>query len=180
MAAGNLVLSEIRSSRFLHIFHDNQRLKGAWSSRPIYAYEVSLPSQNNNFSEDQQIKRILTSAKNGNASKKVEGVSVSVSGHSRESSVSSTSSANTTATSGVVEEHSIVVVHRKILRQETYFLASQKSSPILFGLPLIVPFSEGMTQLELYKRVWALVARLVSPLPPPSEGPNISNHAYDW
>lgn len=74
----------------------------------------------------------------------------------------------------------IVVVHRKIIRQEMYFLASQKSSPVLFGLPLVVPYSEAMTQLELYKRVWALVGRLVSPLPPANEGPNISNHAYDW
>jgi hypothetical protein len=178
----NLILTEIRASRFLHIFSDNQKVKGAFSSRPIYAYEVNIPGEGatpNKAETDQQIKRILTSVKNTNSGNSLKTEPIS-SGHSRQSSYSSMqTSYNESYNSGTFDENIIVVVHRKIIRQETYFLASQKSSPVLFGMPLIVPYTEGMTHLELYKFVWSLVARLVSPLPP-TEGPNISNHAYDW
>lgn len=196
----NLILTEIRAHRFLHIFSDNQKVKGAFSSRPIYAYEVNIPVEYDGQGDtvqqsvdpkptvaetDQQIKRILTSAKNANSAqntlKPVEPQNQNGPSHSRQSSYSSScgGSTQTSQTDGCNNGNYMVVVHRKIFRQETYFLASQKASSVLFGMPLVVPYYEGMTHLELYKRVWSLVARLVSPLPP-SEGPNISNHAYDW
>lgn len=80
---------------------------------------------------------------------------------------------------GHLKDRFLVAVHRKVVRQESYFVAAQKSHPILFGTPIVIPISEGITHLELYKRVWAMVARLLSPLPP-VEGPNIYNHAQDW
>lgn len=186
----NLILTEIRHSRVLQIFSNNQRVKGAFTSRPMYAYEVEIPEDgtapNKSVETDQQIKRILTSAKNANpsgANLKPVSENAPVPGHSRQSSYSSCGSMQTSYNesynSGSFGDNLIVVVHRKIIRQETYFLAPMKASPVLFGMPLVVPHYEGMTHLDLYKRVWSLVARLVSPLPP-AEGPNISNHAYDW
>jgi len=61
---------------------------------------------------------------------------------------------------------------------DLYFLSSQKTSPSLFGIPLILPCDEKTTRLDLYHLVWTQVARLVSPLPP-SETAN-PNHAHDW
>lgn len=80
---------------------------------------------------------------------------------------------------GLLKDRFLIAVHRKVMRQESYFLASQKSQPMLFGTPIVIPVTEGITHLDLYKRVWAMVARLLSPLPP-VEGPNIYNHAQDW
>ncbi|XP_034237598.1 ubiquitin carboxyl-terminal hydrolase 32 isoform X2 [Thrips palmi] len=71
----------------------------------------------------------------------------------------------------------IVAVHRKMIRQDVYFMSSQKTKPSLFGLPIIVPCSESTTHQDLYQSVWLQVARLVSPLPPTD--PAVSNHAQD-
>lgn len=71
----------------------------------------------------------------------------------------------------------IVAVHRKMIRQDVYFMSSQKTKPSLFGLPIIVPCSENTTHQDLYQSVWLQVARLVSPLPPTD--PAVSNHAQD-
>ncbi|XP_076059243.1 ubiquitin specific protease 32 isoform X2 [Oratosquilla oratoria] len=71
----------------------------------------------------------------------------------------------------------IVAFHRKMMRQEVYFLSSQKTRPSLFGLPLVVPCSASTTHQDLYESVWTQVSRLVSPLPP-SESPG-PNHAHD-
>ncbi|KAG8233419.1 hypothetical protein J437_LFUL013413, partial [Ladona fulva] len=73
----------------------------------------------------------------------------------------------------------IIALHRKMIRQEVYFLSSQKTKPSLFGLPLIVPCGEMTTHQDLYQAVWLQVARLVSPLPP-SEASGAPNHAQDW
>jgi hypothetical protein len=203
IAPENLILTEIRQFRVLQVFPDHLKVKGAFSTRPVYAYEVESSTEDGSIKSttetDQQIKRILTSAKNATSSSNSSGSAnstlkpqgsgenASATGgpsHSRQSSYSSCGSMQASFNeslygSGSFTDSLIVVVHRKIIRQETYFLASQKASPILFGMPLVVPYFEGMTHLDLYKRVWSLVARLVSPLPP-AEGPNISNHAYDW
>ena len=72
----------------------------------------------------------------------------------------------------------IIAYHRKLIRQEVYFLSSQKCKPSLFGLPLVVASSEGSTHKSLYERVWGQVSRLVTPLPP-SEAAAGSNHAAD-
>ncbi|XP_026279470.1 ubiquitin carboxyl-terminal hydrolase 32 isoform X3 [Frankliniella occidentalis] len=71
----------------------------------------------------------------------------------------------------------IVAVHRKMIRQDVYFMSSQKTKPSLFGLPIVVPCSENTTHQDLYQSVWVQVARLVSPLPPTD--PAVSNHAQD-
>ncbi|XP_071551468.1 ubiquitin carboxyl-terminal hydrolase 32 isoform X3 [Panulirus ornatus] len=71
----------------------------------------------------------------------------------------------------------IIAFHRKMMRQEVYFLSSQKTRPSLFGLPLVVPCSTLTTHQDLYQDVWTQVSRLVSPLPPTeAAGPN---HAHD-
>ena len=64
------------------------------------------------------------------------------------------------------------------IRQDVYFMSSQKTKPSLFGLPLIVPCSESTTHQDLYQAVWVQVARLVSPLPPSETA--APNHAQDW
>lgn len=72
----------------------------------------------------------------------------------------------------------LIAVHRKLSRQDTYFLSYHKSRPSLFGVPLLIPCYEGGTNKDLYCAVWVQVARLLSPLP--STPPDQSNHATDW
>lgn len=199
----NLLLAESRQSRVTNIFQDCQRVKGGLVSRPVYAFEVRTMDENGKKErqeEDDQIKRILTSSKNQNPPPQVANNN-SGSGflrpssadstrpsHSRQSSDSSSGSHggmsssinnNNVMEGGHLKDRFLVAVHRKVMRQESYFLASQKSQPILFGTPIVIPISDGITHLDLYKRVWAMVARLLSPLPP-AEGPNMYNHAQDW
>ncbi|XP_059478649.1 ubiquitin carboxyl-terminal hydrolase 32 [Neocloeon triangulifer] len=69
----------------------------------------------------------------------------------------------------------IIALHRKMIRQENYFVSWQRTQPSLFGLPLLVPCGQGTTHKALYEAVWRQVARLVSPLPPSSA----PNHALD-
>ncbi|XP_040155905.1 ubiquitin carboxyl-terminal hydrolase 32 isoform X2 [Anopheles arabiensis] len=71
----------------------------------------------------------------------------------------------------------LIAVHRKLSRQDTYFLSHHKSKPGLFGVPLLIPCYDGVTNKELYCSVWLQVARLLSPLPPTP--PDQSNHATD-
>ncbi|XP_049824907.1 ubiquitin carboxyl-terminal hydrolase 32 isoform X2 [Aethina tumida] len=69
----------------------------------------------------------------------------------------------------------LVGVHRKCVRQETYFLSQQKSKPSLFGLPLLLGCSQTTTCQDLYQEVWGQVTRLLSPLPQSDQ----TNHAQD-
>ena len=64
-----------------------------------------------------------------------------------------------------------------MMPQEYYFLSSEKYSPSLFGLPLVVSYTPSTTCQDLYRVVWEQVARLVSPLPPQDQ--QNSNHAQD-
>jgi len=108
--------------------------------------------------------------------------------HSRASSASSTLTAGTldsergTAPSlppdlGDSSQGVLVCLHRKMMPQEYYFLSSEKYSPSLFGLPLVVSYTSSTTCQDLYRVVWEQVARLVSPLPPQDQ--QHTNHAQD-
>ncbi|XP_046979817.1 ubiquitin carboxyl-terminal hydrolase 32 [Schistocerca americana] len=96
------------------------------------------------------------------------------SGHS---SASSGSLAGLSDTDVCSPQGFIVALHRKMIRQDVYFLSSQKTKPSLFGLPIIVPCSETTTHQDLYHAVLVQVARLVSPLPPSETA--APNHAQD-
>lgn len=72
----------------------------------------------------------------------------------------------------------LIAIHRKLSRQDTYFLSYHKTRPSLFGVPLLIPCYDGGTNKDLYCAVWVQVARLLSPLP--STPPDQSNHATDW
>lgn len=72
----------------------------------------------------------------------------------------------------------LIAVHRKLSRQDTYFLSYHKTRPSLFGVPLLIPCYEGGSNKDLYCAVWMQVARLLSPLP--STPPDQLNHATDW
>lgn len=72
----------------------------------------------------------------------------------------------------------LIAVHRKLSRQDTYFLSYHKTRPSLFGVPLLIPCYENGTNKGLYCAVWQQVARLLSPLP--STPNDQSNHATDW
>ncbi|XP_053661152.1 ubiquitin carboxyl-terminal hydrolase 32 [Anopheles marshallii] len=80
-------------------------------------------------------------------------------------------------TAGLRKTNYLIAVHRKLSRQDTYFLSHHKSKPGLFGVPLLIPCYDGVTNKELYCSVWLQVARLLSPLPPTP--PDQSNHATD-
>lgn len=71
----------------------------------------------------------------------------------------------------------VIAIHRKMIRQDIYFLSSQKTRPSIFGLPLVLPCSDQTTHQNLYQATWAQVAHLVSPLPPCDT--NVPNHAQD-
>ncbi|XP_037930663.1 ubiquitin carboxyl-terminal hydrolase 32 isoform X2 [Teleopsis dalmanni] len=70
----------------------------------------------------------------------------------------------------------LVAVHRKITRQDSYFLSYHKTRPSLFGVPLLIPNSNGGTHKDLYCAVWLQVSRLLSPLPASTDQ---ANHAAD-
>jgi len=108
--------------------------------------------------------------------------------HSRASSASSTLTAGTLDSDrgsapslpndlGDSSQGVLVCLHRKMMPQEYYFLSSEKYSPSLFGLPLVVSFTSTTTCQDLYRVVWEQVARLVSPLPPQDQ--QHTNHAQD-
>lgn len=71
----------------------------------------------------------------------------------------------------------LMAVHRKITRQDSYFLSHHKTRPSIFGVPLIIPNLEGGTNKDLYWAVWLQVSRLLSPLPASTDQ---ANHAADW
>lgn len=72
----------------------------------------------------------------------------------------------------------LIAVHRNLCRQDTYFLSHHKTRPGLFGVPLLIPCYEGVTNKQLYCAVWTQVSRLLSKLPPTP--PDQANHATDW
>ncbi|KAL4719285.1 hypothetical protein ACJJTC_005158, partial [Scirpophaga incertulas] len=51
----------------------------------------------------------------------------------------------------------LVAVHRKQVRQEAYFLASQRCQPALFGRPLLVGVAGAVSGRDLYAAVWTQV-----------------------
>ncbi|CAB3219962.1 unnamed protein product [Arctia plantaginis] len=77
----------------------------------------------------------------------------------------------------------LVAVHRKQCRSDAYFLPWQRSRSSLFGVPLLVGVRGGrgaggaaLSGRELYARVWAQVARLLSARPKHHDQ---HNHATD-
>lgn len=72
----------------------------------------------------------------------------------------------------------LIAIHRKQTRQDTYFLSQHKNKSELFGLPLLIPISEGCSSKHFYTTVWTQVTRLLSV--PPITPPDQSNHATDW
>lgn len=100
-------------------------------------------------------------------------------GSSYPSSMSSSLISNSSAGDlmDIALKNFVIAYHRKMIRQDVYFLSSQKSRPTLFGLPLILPCHDMTTHQDLYQAVWTQVARLVSPLPPSESA--VSNHAQD-
>lgn len=49
---------------------------------------------------------------------------------------------------------------------EHFFVASQKSRPVIFGTPLVVPCDASSPRSSLYECVWTQVQRLMIPDPP--------------
>uniref|UniRef100_A0A2R5LJ75 Ubiquitin carboxyl-terminal hydrolase 32 n=1 Tax=Ornithodoros turicata TaxID=34597 RepID=A0A2R5LJ75_9ACAR len=88
-----------------------------------------------------------------------------------------TSNSSAADLSELARRNFVIAYHRKMMRQDVYFLSSQKTRPTLFGLPLLLPCHDGTSKQDLYRMVWTQVARLVSPLPP-SEA-TVPNHAQD-
>lgn len=75
----------------------------------------------------------------------------------------------------------LVAVHRKQCRSDAYFLPWQRSRASLFGVPVLVDVAGARagappTGRQLYARVWAQVARLLSARPPQHDQ---HNHATD-
>nr|CAD7196013.1 unnamed protein product [Timema douglasi] len=105
------------------------------------------------------------------------------SGQFRQSSGNSSASSSSIAGLSDLDNSSstphgfIVALHRKMIRQDVYFMSSQKTKPSLFGLPVIVPCNDSTTHQDLYQSIWVQVTRLVSPLPPSESA--APNHAQD-
>ncbi|KAF5303286.1 hypothetical protein FQA39_LY10025 [Lamprigera yunnana] len=69
----------------------------------------------------------------------------------------------------------LVALHRKCVRQESYFLSQHKTKPMLFGVPLLLGCGPNSTCQSLYETVWGQVTHLLSPLPQSDQ----TNHATD-
>nr|XP_026488926.1 ubiquitin carboxyl-terminal hydrolase 32 isoform X1 [Vanessa tameamea] len=89
------------------------------------------------------------------------------------SSVSPASPAASSAAPGDVRY--LVAVHRKQVGVDAYFVPWQRSRVALFGVPLLVRASPGASGRELYARVWAQLARLLTKRAPAAT----ANHATD-
>ncbi|CAI8055035.1 Ubiquitin carboxyl-terminal hydrolase 32 [Geodia barretti] len=79
------------------------------------------------------------------------------------------SSATSPLHSGDIHDGFIFAVHRKKFLMEQYFVASQKSRPVLFGTPLVVPCMPATPCRQVYELVWQSVRRLIIPDIPSSE-----------
>ncbi|XP_042222314.1 ubiquitin carboxyl-terminal hydrolase 32-like isoform X6 [Homarus americanus] len=190
----NEVRSASRSARDRHVFTHIQR--STHHSSPCLREAVGSPSHSNGTTESVisspsslEFNTSRSSLQSSHPSSHQELGSNKMIEHKDSSSSlpSSTSSGPPASSTNSSIQHDndlynthkgfIIAFHRKMMRQEVYFLSSQKTRPSLFGLPLVVPCSTFATHQDLYQGVWTQVSRLVSPLPPTeAAGPN---HAHD-
>ncbi|XP_069942662.1 ubiquitin carboxyl-terminal hydrolase 32 isoform X2 [Cherax quadricarinatus] len=191
----NEVRSASRSPRDRHVFTHIQR--STHHSSPCLREAVSSPFHSSCTTESiisspssLELTSSRTSLQSSHLSSHQETGSSRVIEHKESSSslTSSTGSSGPSASSTCSSiQHDndlhnthkgfIIAFHRKMMRQEVYFLSSQKTRPSLFGLPLVVPCSTSATHQDLYQGVWTQVSRLVSPLPPTEAA--VPNHAHD-
>ncbi|XP_027228164.1 ubiquitin carboxyl-terminal hydrolase 32 isoform X2 [Penaeus vannamei] len=186
------VRSATRSARDRHVFTHIQR--STHHSSPCLREGISSPSHSNGTTESYisspsslEINSSKLSLQSSHPLPEQEtAASNAIQRKDSNSSLSSTSSGPASSTCSSIQHDNdlynthkgfITAFHRKMMRQEVYFLSSQKTRPSLFGLPLVVPCSASSTHQDLYQAVWTQVSRLVSPLPPSeAAGPN---HAHD-
>ncbi|XP_055351752.1 ubiquitin carboxyl-terminal hydrolase 32-like isoform X2 [Paramacrobiotus metropolitanus] len=70
----------------------------------------------------------------------------------------------------------VVAVHRRMIHNDSYYLAWAKAVPRTFGLPVFVMCSGRTTQRELYENVWMQIKRFIGPDTAQTED---SNHAQE-
>eukprot|EP00795_Rhopilema_esculentum_P015115 gene15115-6296_t len=56
----------------------------------------------------------------------------------------------------------VIVMHRKMVQMDAYFLSWQKFRPTLFGVPLLISCSKTTKRRDIYEDVWREIKRFVS------------------
>ncbi|XP_063924982.1 ubiquitin carboxyl-terminal hydrolase 32 isoform X2 [Zophobas morio] len=173
-----LLLAELAYSQMRQILSDEARVNPGTATE-LHAYELPDNSpkgaESEDFSNDMDVEIAVSDsplARSPENKQKpdrqlINGVILKKASISTHSSTDSSSS-NKFPTY-------LVAVHRKSVRQETYFLSQQKSKPSLFGSPLLLGCHPSSTCQGLYEAVWSQVTRLLSPLPQSDQ----TNHAMD-
>ncbi|XP_044740622.1 ubiquitin carboxyl-terminal hydrolase 32 isoform X2 [Chrysoperla carnea] len=201
----HLLLAEISNSQLKYLPVDSHKLKNA-NVIELFAYEmpstdVHLPDVTHVTTQPTKnsTKEILASTNSSSNGCKVNSTllnggkditsSVETSAAQNQGTAESTNNCQTNTRSNSIqlnENHLhptcgkqssyIVAIHRKMVRQEAYFLSQHKCKPIIFGVPLLLGYKTGQTTCqELYEAVWAQVTRLLSPMPQTDQ----TNHATD-
>lgn len=180
-----LLLVEVYNSMIKNIPHERDKLKSLNGS-PLYAYELPptsfkpLASLVNSPSLQRQ--SALTTTANGlppvNAPTPSSWKSLdeNCSNAYIPPLIVQGGQADSQQVSNSYSGHYIVAMHRKMLRQEVFFLANSKYRPSLFGTPLIIDISESTTNKELYEKIMTQMSRLVSQ---PNKLKHTSNHALN-
>ncbi|KAJ8972102.1 hypothetical protein NQ314_000328 [Rhamnusium bicolor] len=168
-----LLLAEVAYCQIRTLLADDVRINHGTATE-LYAYE--LPDTNEvveNEEADHEIDTELAISESplarspeNNKNRQESRISKTV--PFKKSSISIHSNASTVSVSSDTSQKSpcyLIAVHRKCVRQETYFLSQQKSKPSLFGLPLLIGINQNSTCQGLYEAVWGQVTRLLSPMP---------------
>ncbi|KAK9874217.1 hypothetical protein WA026_002571 [Henosepilachna vigintioctopunctata] len=178
-----LLLAEVAYSQIKQILSEETKINHLTATE-IYAYELPLCKEEskpdsvdvNSEAELPVTEQPLSHSPENKAKGELRKIPNGLSFKSSTASIHSNSSATTV--SGSISSkipNFLIAVHRKCVRQETYFLSQQKSKPSLFGLPLLLGCNTRSTCQSIYEAVWEQVTRLLSPLPQSDQ----TNHATD-
>ncbi|XP_025837544.1 ubiquitin carboxyl-terminal hydrolase 32 isoform X2 [Agrilus planipennis] len=179
-----LMLAEVASSQIKTVLADDARINPGTATE-LYAYELPVPCTeivNGTLDPEPEIETSLSQSPlarspEAEVDRNCENRSFTKMGGSAKCRRPSAAPRPTLPRSDSVDKVPayLVAVHRKCVRQETYFLSQHKLKPSLFGMPLLLGCNANSTCKDLYEMVWKQVTRLLSPLPQSDQ----TNHATD-
>ncbi|KYB26971.1 ubiquitin carboxyl-terminal hydrolase 32 isoform X2 [Tribolium castaneum] len=172
-----LLLAELAYSQIRQVLNDDVRINPGTATE-LYAYELPEDHQETEeISNDVDVEVAVSDsplARSPENRQKTDSHLMNGGVVLKKASIISHSFSDTSSTSSKFPSY-LIALHRKCVRQETYFLSQQKSKPSLFGSPLLLGFRPNSTCQSLYEAVWGQVTRFLSPLPQSDQ----TNHATD-
>ncbi|KAL1501454.1 hypothetical protein ABEB36_006770 [Hypothenemus hampei] len=181
-----LLLAEVAFYQIKSLLADDDRINPS-TALELYAYELSMDLSRRDLEEDTvendagydetEVSTGATDSPLARSPETKKPASLDKTIPFKRSTISMHSNSSATFDSSSLKRPPsyLRAVHRKVVRQDTYFLSQQKSKPSLFGRPLLLGCSSGITCRDLYDVVWSQVTRLLSPLPQSDQ----TNHATD-